>query len=262
VRVHYNIRNNSVRCCGHILLPQHHSNRPLLSVSARMFISNRRLPMGSHPDFQKAVAVSVPGDGNLIHATVLIVADCGAVILVIECSLVIPHRTHLANNHIVFSHKRILWNVSRFPQQTVIRSPHPNRRIVRRNTEFLFISGELTLFLVVTIRAIERGCKETAIDCALIKDHAILLIISSITGNRYDRIQSGRKIIRRQRMNQATIHDALLRVTQNVCETVHTLLEACQINAHCLLTHRRLIRISRRLIMITEWNNRSQHSHL
>lgn len=70
-----------------------------------------------------------------------------------------------------------------------------------RNTEFLFIPRELTLFLIVAVGAIEGRGKETSVHGTLIENHTIFLIIPRITGDCYDGIQSRWQVIRRQGMN-------------------------------------------------------------
>lgn len=157
VGVHNDIRNHTVRRCEHVLLAEHHSDGPFLTVATGMLVSDGGLAMRSHAHFQEPISVSITSDRYFIHTTVFVVANRGAIVFVIEGSILVSHGTHLSDNHIVLFNERVFFYVSIFTNQTVIGSTHTNRGVVRRNTELLFVPRKLALLLVVAIGTVERG---------------------------------------------------------------------------------------------------------
>mmetsp|Transcript_50733 Transcript_50733/g.108636 ORF Transcript_50733/g.108636 Transcript_50733/m.108636 type:complete len:367 (+) Transcript_50733:85-1185(+) len=71
VRIHHQIRDDTVLSEGHVLVPKHDSHCPLLSVTGREFVSDGWDLVTPHPNLGKFEPVLTATDHHTVHAPVL-----------------------------------------------------------------------------------------------------------------------------------------------------------------------------------------------
>ena len=164
------------------------------------------------------------------------------------------HRHDLAHQDVVRIDERIFRYESIGPQLFIVGLLHMFRQARIGLAETFFLSRRLILLLLVLVRSIEDGAKETPVQRRTVNHYGILLVIAAVRHNRYDNVESRRHLLGPVVLAHKGRHERLRRVAKQIAHRVHPLPKVQGKDAHRLLPHRRLIRIARRLIVVTEGN--------
>ena len=78
------------------------------------------------------------------------------------------------------------------------------------------------------------------------------MIVASIAGDRNDTVESERHLLHLQNVHSPSFHDRAGNGTQDIRILVQSLCEVPCVDTHCLLTHGRLVGITRRLIVVRQ----------
>lgn len=112
------------------------------------------------------------------------------------------------------------------------------------------------MLLILVDRVVERT-EESTIDSTPIENDGILLILATLDSNRNNRIITEWHLLRSQKIHHACLHKGTHGRTENIPVLIQTFRIILCLQTHRLLSHRRLVRITRRLVVIAERNARS-----
>lgn len=118
----------------------------------------------------------------------------------------------------------------------------------------LFLISRSLGFLIF-VRSEKDGPEEAAIHSGSVHDDRVFLVVTSVAENRYYRVDAGREFSEAQILHGTGGDERLLRIAQDVCQRVHSNVEVRDVDTHGLFTHSALIGVTRRLVVIREWNN-------
>ena len=122
--------------------------------------------------------------------------------------------------------------------------------------ETLFFTRSLILLFLILVCAIEDGAEKPAVKSRLVNHNRILLIVTSICSNCDYNIVSGRHILRLIVSRHVGRHERNIEIAEQICHRIHAVAKVQSIDTHGLLTHRCLVRVSRRLVVVGERNVR------
>lgn len=106
----------------------------------------------------------------------------------------------------------------------------------------------------------ENRSKVSSIDCTLINHYWIFLIVSGVASNCNNWVTSRWQFLEMKISHWSCFNKRSLRIIKNMRQGVHPYLIIWAVYSNSLFSHCTLISISRRLVMIWEWNNGSAHS--
>ena len=118
--------------------------------------------------------------------------------------------------------------------------------------ELLFFARGLVLAFFIFVGAVEDGAEATAVQCRTVDHVGIFLVVPRVGHDGNDNVLSSRQGLRAIKPAHVGRYHGLFGVTEDVTHGVKTLAEVQGVNAHGLLAHRGLIRITRRLIVVRE----------
>ena len=116
------------------------------------------------------------------------------------------------------------------------------------------------LALRVLVRAVEHRPEEAAINGRLVQHHRILLVVAGIGGNGDDGVDAGGQLTEAQVLHAARGDEWFLWVEEHVRQRVHAHVVVGDVDAHRLLAHGALVRVTRRLVVIGERDDGGAHA--
>ena len=130
-----------------------------------------------------------------------------------------------------------------------------------RFTESLLFPARLILLFLVLVRSVKDRAKQTTVQRCPINHHGILLIVPSVRHNRDNNVVSARHVLCPVVFAHVRSHERTSRVAEQIAHRIQPLREIQSVHSHRLFSHRRLVRISRRLIVVRKRNIRTHRSN-
>eukprot|EP00126_Sphaerothecum_destruens_P000332 Sdes_comp10388_c0_seq1m2045 len=267
MRVDDDIRRDPLRSEGHIFLPISDPTRALLPMATGKLVANLRDADRSHPDLGELAPLRIRRNHHLIHNPILAgpqkrrAVSLGK-LLQPPPQLILVGRQwrRFPNNRIIPTHADPRRDEP-ITVQLVIRAPVPHRlgALTGRHLKRLLIIHPL-FPLLVSVRPEKTRPEKAAINRRLVHNHRILLVVASVARNRHNRIDARRKLPKVQILHRARRHQRLLRIVQNMRQRIHPHLVVGDVDPHRLLPHRRLVRVSRRLVVVRERDDGGTHA--
>lgn len=118
------------------------------------------------------------------------------------------------------------------------------------------VSDPLGLRGSVIVASEKHRSEEASINGTLVDHDRIFLIVAGVAGDGNDGVTARWKLLKMEILHGFGYDQWLLRIVENICESVHPKMVVARVNSHSLLSHCTLIGISWRLIMIRERNDR------
>lgn len=118
----------------------------------------------------------------------------------------------------------------------------------------------LICFLCVVVSSIEDRTEESSLNAALVQHDGVLLVVARVASDGDDGVTPRAELFEVQEVHAARDDQGLLRVVQDMSQSIHSELVVAGINTHGLLSHGGLIGVPWRLVVIWEGNDACAHA--
>mmetsp|Transcript_11227 Transcript_11227/g.69336 ORF Transcript_11227/g.69336 Transcript_11227/m.69336 type:complete len:386 (-) Transcript_11227:2198-3355(-) len=253
--------DNDIRCdpfCGewHVLLRVRHADGTLLTVPAGKLVADLRDAYGPNPHFHKTQALIIGSDQNLVNDSGVTPfhgsAQVSLRVPLAHAWYVVRHGNSLPDDD-VFPRDACTWRDQPILIQLVVRPhTHPQRVFPGRTFQLFTNHSAHLLLLFIAICFVGRRAKQTSVNGGLVHDQGVFLVVPSVNGNGNTNILACRKIPEVQVLHGLRNDQGLLWVEKHVTQGVEAQIVICDIDAHGLLAHGRLVRITWGLVVIWE----------
>mmetsp|Transcript_57052 Transcript_57052/g.100154 ORF Transcript_57052/g.100154 Transcript_57052/m.100154 type:complete len:607 (+) Transcript_57052:305-2125(+) len=263
MRVHHDIRTDAFARERQIFLTVSHSDGTFLSVTRGKLVSDLRDAGVADAHLGELVAVDVCGEHHAVDDALLVAAHRRAVVLARHAGLQTIRTFHGVRHgdtdqHIIIADTHTGLGETICVQLLQGAALHADAVCTVGLLEGLVlqrIKHSRTALGLRIVRTEEARAEQATVDGGLVHDQGILLVVSGVAGNADDAIHSTGQLSEMHVLHRAGRGEGLLRVVQHVGHRVHAHLEGGQIDAHGLLAHRRLVGVTRGLVVIREGND-------
>mmetsp|Transcript_15972 Transcript_15972/g.60416 ORF Transcript_15972/g.60416 Transcript_15972/m.60416 type:complete len:683 (-) Transcript_15972:428-2476(-) len=273
VRVHDDVGDDALAGEGHVLHAERHADGPLLTVPGRELVADLRVADVAHAHLGEALSVAVRAEEHAVHHARLGDAglDAGAALRVARRlagdGRRVRHRHRLADDDVAAEHCRSGLHQAVLVELAKVRVAHASGdgRVGLLELVPLLLSGarhgkegrpvrrgQRDVLLRRRVGAVEDGAEEAAVDGALVHDEGVLLVVAGKRGNGHDGVDAGRELAEVHVLHGVGRHEGLLGIVQHVGHGVHAGREVGGVDAHGLLAHGRLVRVSGGLVVVWE----------
>ena len=168
--------------------------------------------------------------------------------------MVIAQVHHLANDYIVLLKGGVQdWNAV-LADGGVGRILVFARVVLLRLHELLLATrGDVAMLLVLVHRVVEPT-EQPTLDRRPVHNDAVLLVVATVARDGDDGVDPVGHLVHLQDVHRPRLHQRTGQGQEQVAVLVQTLGVVAGVDAHCLLAHRRLIGVSRRLVVVRQWD--------
>mmetsp|Transcript_38401 Transcript_38401/g.115055 ORF Transcript_38401/g.115055 Transcript_38401/m.115055 type:complete len:461 (-) Transcript_38401:2045-3427(-) len=267
VRIHDDVGDDPLGREGHVFLSVGHTDRSLLSVPRCKFVPDLGDANVPNPNLGEPIPLLRGAEQHVINDTVLVGLHGRRTI-----PLGVPaghtrrriHGSRLTDEYVVPAHPRprldqsIPVELGVFPVLHTATAVH--RRLLERLGRERSDRTHRRRLLLIDVASIIRRTEQSAIDRALIHNERILLIVSRIDHDADDDVHSRGQFAKVEEFHGPGGAQRLLGIVEDVGHGIHTDLIIRRVNAHGLLSHGALVRITRTLIVIGKGYDRRADS--
>mmetsp|Transcript_9533 Transcript_9533/g.28432 ORF Transcript_9533/g.28432 Transcript_9533/m.28432 type:complete len:545 (-) Transcript_9533:2521-4155(-) len=262
VWVDNNVGNHALNGEGHVFLAIGHTDCTLLTVAGRKFIPDLWNTDVADSDLGEAITFLGGTNEYIIHNPVFVCLHRGTAITLCEpgghdgtgiqrCCF--PNQDIVSRNSGAGCYKTIV------VQFAVVSVFHATSLVVGWLFEDLGVQGShgahgARLFLV-DVASVVGTSEETPVDCRLVHNERIFLVVTGVNHNGNTAIDPTRQLAEVQKLHGTCGTEWFLRVVQHVGHGIHADLVVRRIDSHGLLTHGTLIGVTRRLVVVRERND-------
>eukprot|EP00568_Trieres_chinensis_P019218 CAMPEP_0183327902 /NCGR_PEP_ID=MMETSP0160_2-20130417/84003_1 /TAXON_ID=2839 ORGANISM="Odontella Sinensis, Strain Grunow 1884" /NCGR_SAMPLE_ID=MMETSP0160_2 /ASSEMBLY_ACC=CAM_ASM_000250 /LENGTH=611 /DNA_ID=CAMNT_0025496047 /DNA_START=360 /DNA_END=2190 /DNA_ORIENTATION=+ len=267
VGVDDDVWNNALGGERHVLLAVSHSNGTLLPMPRGEFVADLRDPNIPNPNLREPVPLLRRADQDVVHDPVLVRLHRGAAVPLGEAARHPGSRVQgrrLADEYVVAGHPRPGLNQPVVVELAVLAVLHSAARVEAGLLERLGREGvdgpDAAGLLLVDVAPVVGGAEEAAVDGRLVHDEGVLLVVARVDHDGDAAVDAGRELPEVQELHGAGGAQGLLGVVQDVGHGVHPHLVVGGVDAHRLLSHRGLVRVSGTLVVIREGYDRGAYA--
>eukprot|EP00162_Nutomonas_longa_P012559 comp21146_c0_seq1/m.44794 comp21146_c0_seq1/g.44794 ORF comp21146_c0_seq1/g.44794 comp21146_c0_seq1/m.44794 type:complete len:519 (+) comp21146_c0_seq1:402-1958(+) len=265
MRIHNNVRSDPLHRERHVLVAICHAARSLLPVTRRKLVANLRNALCAHTRLHRRLVVLVRRQKHLVHNSSNALVHCRSIALAaLATSIARRHFGHnLANHSLVrVDHhsgrrKSVLVELA-VPHIVAQIAHHALARALKRLHNVIAPSDSLGLGRVLEQTVVGRA-EQPAVHRTLVQNDRVFLVVPRVARNRNHAVGARRQLAEAQILHCARAHQRLLRVVEHMRHRVHAHQVVGRIHTHRLLAHRTLIRVTRRLVVVRERNDRRAH---
>ena len=242
----------------HVLLVVRDADCALLPVARGKLVADLRDTGAADADLDELLPALARGDEYLVHDAVLVgLEGVGAVALAELAGArgVLREQRSLADHDVVARDAGPGRHDAVLVELVVGPALHALAPLAARLLDLLPLAVVAALLLLLV--ALERdGTEEPAVDGALVHHDRVLLVEAGVAADRHDGVVPCGELREVEVLHRPRGHQGLLRVVEHVSLRVHAVLVVGRVDAHGLLAHGALVRVTGTLVVVREGDDR------